>query len=714
MTGLLEWGLLTISLMVVSLLSWLGLTLLLTTERRTWAVWLAGGTMLLAAGFFAVHTILVSRGLALGSLLALSEWPLAWVIGLVLPCAWYFVVLWHVGFWEQRPALRHHQVHTAAVASLLGIFGAAGILVFSDPGVRRNPLALVTTYDPAVILAGPAIDRVPVIAISYVLLMLACISLALFALRHPAPSARMMGDLARERARPWLVATTFVLLLVSLVVCGALLHFMPDMLLMTVKGISPVTIHLLGWVDLATTALVAVAVILIGQAVVSYEIFTGKTLPRRGFQRSWRSVVLLSVGFSAVLALGFVLRVPKIFGFLLAVFTVAAFYALQTGRAFAEHERAMEDLQVFNAGPNLYQALLTGERRADEGAAPFQTLCAQVLGVQVAYLYPCGTLAALLQPLAFPPATPLPLLSSDLVSAVTPRLLCLPLDPATCGGALWAVPLWGDRGLHGLFFLGAKRDGGLFAQEEIETVRATGERLVDTLAGAELARRLAQLQRTHLADSQIVDRRTRRLLHDDVLPQVHTAMLALSAGPSAVDDALRAMADLHRQIANLLHDLPTGRMPAVTVDGVVGALRELLAGDLTGAFDAVTWTLDPAAEARLAELPPLTGEVVYGAAREALRNAARHGRGSVDTRPLRIRVTVTAGIELRVMVEDDGVGCAHTGSSSVGAGHGMVLHSTMMAIIGGAWTLDSLPTGGTRVTLVVPETPEVLSTPPHV
>ena len=96
--------------------------------------------------------------------------------------------------------------------------------------------------------------------------------------------------------------------------------------------------------------------------------------------------------------------------------------------------------------------------------------------------------------------------------------------PASATAArVWAVPLWSERGLIGVLLLGDKRDGGLYTQEEIEIARASGERLIDTQASAEMARRLMALQRQRLADSQVLDRRARRVLHDDVLPRLHTA-----------------------------------------------------------------------------------------------------------------------------------------------------------------------------------------------
>ena len=53
-------------------------------------------------------------------------------------------------------------------------------------------------------------------------LALLCIGLALDALRRPEPSTRMMGEEARLRARPWLVAVSVALLLASLLVIAVL------------------------------------------------------------------------------------------------------------------------------------------------------------------------------------------------------------------------------------------------------------------------------------------------------------------------------------------------------------------------------------------------------------------------------------------------------------------------------------------------------------
>src|SRR5439155_23344426 len=121
------------------------------------------------------------------------------------------------------------------------------------------------------------------------------------------------GDLARRRARPWLAATSFVLLLVSLLVGWAILWVVLNAReqggaslrsgARAEQALPLLNVHVGGmastvaWLDLAISSLIALAIILLGRAVVSYEIFTGKTLPRRGLLWQWRNAVVLAAGY---------------------------------------------------------------------------------------------------------------------------------------------------------------------------------------------------------------------------------------------------------------------------------------------------------------------------------------------------------------------------------------------------------------------------------
>jgi signal transduction histidine kinase len=305
------------------------------------------------------------------------------------------------------------------------------------------------------------------------------------------------------------------------------------------------------------------------------------------------------------------------------------------------------------------------------------------------------------------------------------------------------VPLWSERGLIGVLLLGDKLDGGLFAQEEIEIARATGERLIDTQASAQLAGRLMQLQRQRLAESQVLDRRARRVLHDDVLPLLHTALIDLmardqgsgargqgSGGQEGETGAIHNLTEAHHLISDLLRDMPSTAAPEIGRLGLVGALRKAVEEELAEAFDSVDWQVDPEVASHLSDISPLSAEVMYYAAREAIRNSARYARPSDSKKALNLRIAVLWRDGLEILVEDDGVGIVDEGRRtkdderfSVDAGrnralngangvngrngkafggHGLALHSTMMAVVGGSLAVESAPGEYTRVVLSLP------------
>ena len=55
--------------------------------------------------------------------------------------------------------------------------------------------------------------------------------------------------------------------------------------------------------DALISTLLAIAIVLIGRAIVSYEIFTGKALPRGGLSRYWQRSLVLAGGYGALMGL---------------------------------------------------------------------------------------------------------------------------------------------------------------------------------------------------------------------------------------------------------------------------------------------------------------------------------------------------------------------------------------------------------------------------
>lgn len=714
---LLNWALLAVSLFNTILLLWLGLTVLLNSDRRAWGIWLSGGGLLMGATFFLSHTVLLGLGLPV-SWSKIFWWTLGLVPALILPAGWYVVMLWYAGYWQEPDSdLRRRQRPWLGLTFLLLVLGllglALGILLLAVPGAQFDQIRQFVRWS----IAG-----IPLLALGYSSYVILCFGLSLDALRRPGPSHRVMGQLARQRARPWLTAASLVLLLVGLLVAGMISWLVEETHRAPVFEVYARSANTIAGLDLIIASLIGLAVLLLGQAVVSYEVFTGKTLPRRGLVRNWHWIVLLAAGYSLVVGGSFALGLGSLYVVILATLLMVLAMALASWRSYAERERYIKNLRPFLTSQGLYDQLLAPTAAAEvDLTSPFKALCAEVLGARRAYLAPLGPLAPLAgPPLSYPAGeqAQLPTLAELAGRFPSPETMIVPVDPAVYGGALWAVPLWSQRGLSGVLLLGGKGDGGLYSQEEIEIARLSCERLIDTQASVELGRRLMALQREHLVQNQMGDLRARRVLHDEVLPNLQAALIALdssgsdprsSPGPGG-DEVTTLLSDSHRRIADLLRQIPTVTTAEVARLGFLPTLQRAMEGEFGEAFDEVHWQIEPQAADEAAKLSPVTAEVLFYAVREAVRNAARHGRdgdqggGKEPKRPFCLQITMAWHEGLEVTVEDDGVGLEENNAAAAGTsgGQGLALYSTMMAVVGGTLTVDSAPGRYTRVRFNLP------------
>ncbi len=712
--ALVDWALIAASFFNTITLLWLGLMVLLSAERRSWGTWLAGGGLLFGGAFFVGHTAVVGR--VIGSLSDEMSfyWRLGWLVLIVAPYLWYAVMAWYSGGLRTRP----ERLRLIGV-SFLGTL-AVLLALFIDPLPSYADLSR-TGIGPSALLSGTTLTRM-----IYPGFAALCIMLALLSLRAPAASERFMGDLARQRARPWLMATSVMLLAIALSIGVASVWFLDKARAWIFPGVTTRGISMLIGFDFLIGLMISVTVVLLGQAVVSYEIFTGATLPRGELARQWRRTLILGSLYSLIVGWslsGVGIPQQPIYHLLIATVLMTSFLSLVGWRSAREPAGGLARLRPFMASQNLYDRLLGPASSTDgEPEAAFHALCGELLGARVAYLLPLGSLADLAGPALAHPATVIPPDTNGLIATIqvahgqSPPL-CLPIEPARHGGADWAVPLRNNRGLIGVLLLGAKTDGRVYTQEEIEVARAAGERLIDARAAAEMARRLVTLQRRRIAESQVLDRRTRRVLHDEVLPQIHATLLQIADRTAQINtpdgsdrnlqSAITNLQSVHRQISDLLHDLP----PVMSLDlarlGALGALRRMIETDMGGAFDAVRWDMSAEAEVATRQLDPLVAEALYYAAREAVRNAARHGRGHTPTRPLTLTVRASsthplgAQTLLTLVIEDDGVGMGSSPPRSDG-GHGVALHSTLLAIMGGTLSVSSIPCQTTAITISMP------------
>lgn len=701
---LLDWATMAVSICNTILLLWLGTTVLLNAENRTWGVYVAAGGLLLGGAFFVSHSAVLGLGVEQLTVRNMTFW---WTVALIpstmLPFTWYVIILWFSGFWgtSQKVRLRHrisfYLIAGMMAAGLVALL-ASVILIAAEP----------TDFLPLRRIVGISIFGVPVLGIGYAIYVLGCFGLSVDALRQPIHTRRVMGTRARRRAHPWLVGTAVSLLIVSLLVTGVMLWVAQFAFNQSFIDIYLSVQNQFEIIDLVVSSMIMVSTFMLGQAIVSYEVFTGKTLPRGGLLRHWQRVVVLAVGFGFVIGAVRGLNIRTIYGLLLATILMAVFFALVSWQSYVERDRFMESLRPFILSQHLYDQLLTASSPQEVNIyEPFRVLCEDVLEARVAYLSALGPMAAFAGPpliFAPKPTSSLPPLTALISQFKSPNLPPLTIEPEEHGGASWALSLWSARGLIGVLLLGEKRGGGVYTQEEMEIARAVGERLIDSLASAIMSQRLMGLQRERLTQTQIIDQQTRRVLHDDILPTIQTALITLSheeVTPGTIE-TVSTLTDAHRQISDLLHDMPTTSVPDVVRLGLLDALKRTVENDFSNTFAEVNWHIAKSAEKTLEQIPTLTAEVLFYAAREAVRNAAKYGAAERLERPFTLTISAYHTDQLIIQIEDNGVGM-NSNQPSKGTGQGLALHSTMMAVIGGEIIIESAADEFTRVKLTLPE-----------
>jgi signal transduction histidine kinase len=465
----------------------------------------------------------------------------------------------------------------------------------------------------------------------------------------------------------------------------------------------------LAWMDFILSILLGTAVLLIGQAVVSYGLFTGKPLPRRVFKRQWLYAILIA-GIVAIIFAGSIeIKLRMVYSLLLAVILLAVFFAFITWRYISERDLAIQQVRPFLSSPKLVQSIFSQDANIANSLdlqTSLQALARDILEVDRAILVPAGGSSALVQSsLFYPGDLPVPAIPAEIMSAIgaDPKGVGYPLQPEENGGFSWIVPLWSERGINGMLYIGRKMDGSFITHEEIELARAASERLLDIALSAELSSRLLKLQQLRFSEQSIMDQRPRRVLHDEVLPALHTAMLQISGNENSKQSTLQLLADTHRMISNLLKELPSVYSPQFDRIGLTHSLQQLATVEFSNAFTGIDWKWTDSDANVVNELPVLKKEVLYYATREAIRNAAMHAVPPSGEAGIRLTVEIQVKNEIEITIQDNGSGVTSDRDSTTGAKQGLAIHSTLMALIGGELTMESAPGVNTRVRLVCPK-----------
>ena len=498
--------------------------------------------------------------------------------------------------------------------------------------------------------------------------------------------------------------------------------------------------------DMLATGAVALIILLVGYCVVRHGILIERPLARRGFFEQWRGIVIVATAVAIFIALLVTFTRSPLGSLLLITSLATGVYALFTWSSYTAHDRYIALLGPFLRSTNVRHWLNTDLQKTEQGLEDlFFHLCRDALAVQCArltvmagsvrrtfsYRWPEGAREQSLY--AVPKPRPKFRHGVSSIRAgkgnLAPARVQLTINgqPMIC----WVLPIYDELGLVAMLYLGPREDGGAFTDEDMNLAHACGQRILDALGDHEAMQAVAGLLRRRIVDVKLLGAQQRRILHDDILPQMHLALLHLetlrsfihsdslpspqeevntSSPGQVLNEAVDMISDAHRRLAALMRATAPGAPHRLERDGLMDAICAMLQQDFQHAFDEVEWCVSEETAHCIDEVtPPAIAELIFAAVQEALRNAARHARGTDVHR--RLRLTLKASCSqpgsqpepnLEVVVADDGVGIISASSSTTGTGGGLLTHSALLAIAGGSLTVKSAPGEGVTVRIVLP------------
>jgi signal transduction histidine kinase len=486
--------------------------------------------------------------------------------------------------------------------------------------------------------------------------------------------------------------------------------------------------------DMLATGSVAIIILLVGYSIVRHGILIERPLARRGFFEQWRGIVIVSTAIAILIALLVSFTHGTVGGLLLITSLATGVYALFTWSTYTAHDRYIALLGPFLRSTNLRHWLNTDQKKTEQGLEDlFFLLCKDILAVKWARLtvmagsvrrnfdYRWPTLAKEQIKYTLPKKVTGNVVGEEKRAPVRVRLN-IDGKAAIC----WVLPIYDELGLVATLYLGPRQDGAAFTDEDMDLAHACGERILDALGDHEAMQAVAALLRRRIVDVKLLGAQHRRILHDDILPQMHLALLRLESlrsyvasdsAPSSIqeegatseqvlNETVAMISDAHRRLAAMMRATAPSAPHRLERDGLMHAIHTMLVQDFQHAFDEVEWCVSEEAAHCIDEVtPPAIAELIFAAVQEALRNAARHARGTDVHRRLCLTLKASCAqldSDLEVIVADDGVGIISASSSTTGTGGGLLTHSALLAIAGGSLTLKSSPGDGVTVRIYLP------------
>ncbi|MCB1189507.1 MAG: hypothetical protein H7A23_21245 [Leptospiraceae bacterium] len=644
------------------ILFWLGFVTLFHSHKRDFVYYLLSFGLLMAALFFTVHTEYILP--ILNTSKKIPSFIFLWILFAIsaLPCVWLLIIAW---FYEQKNAFFLASC-TILFPCIYGLFLLQGELYLG----RRE---LFEYY-----------QSIPIsIRFIYGLYILIYSSTALAFLYIPHLQSFIQTDIRKADSRPFLKIVSWLLWFVSFYI---FLFIIWNTLYPHVFD-SPTTLYnSLQLSDVFILFLLSVLLILLGKILISYGIFQTEILPKASLMREWRYTRILSSALAIVYVLYY--KENKAVVLWIGIF-LAIFRAYVFAEVYKESTKSLQFIREFLKEQKLYESVFGAKIQDEFKLEPlFGVLCRETISPEFALLIFTRHIFENEKKYLVYPETISGNDYENLLTMSHEQESVTLLERKKYGEAVLTIPLFMNKKYSGLLILGNRVGGGLYTEEEIELVRAGSERILELLLFVNMSRTLLNLQRQTLLEDKLKDYKIRRILHDEILPEIHTILLQVASGE--IIYLQEELTNLHKKISESLRSIPLYPTEIKKL-GFIQALQKLFEIESEKFEFIVDLSIENLKSIEKIEQSRL--EVLYYACREVLRNSIKHNQSP------KIYAKVEYSNGLKISISDNGKW--KEGNSK--NGNGLILHSAMLAVVGGSIERFPKQVGGTEFVLSLSE-----------
>ncbi|MEO8970037.1 MAG: hypothetical protein ABI406_00370, partial [Ktedonobacteraceae bacterium] len=577
---------------------WLAFTVWLNGDRRTGIARMGVISLAFSALFFFIHSLLISSPIPRPpGIISLDDlWHMLWLPALAVPYLWFaiglhYAALINEGWRRRRPFL-------LISSGLLGCIVLTLLIIYRSTYTFVGTLRLLAYNDLIEDTHGDVLSPLILVPLLFLLYVTFCAIGPWFTPGRVNRLLRAFWTMCTQRlgmmkqrnssafsfrralantfwddptevelleepilswhlARPWLflAAILMVGLTTILGILGilSLINWVEiergEVVHIALPTLTTIPFNLLV-LDMIANAAVAFIILIVGYSIVRHGILIERPLARRGFFEQWRGIVIVATTVAIFIALLVDLTHSYLGGMLLIISLATIAYALFTWSSYTAHDRYIAMLGPFLHSTNIRHWLNTDQQKTEQGLEDlFFHLCQDVLAVQ------CARMIILTGPVRRSFSYRWPDASQIEGERKTLRVKQRPLrnkqndaqndeDRAPTrirmtinGQAMicWVLPIYDELGLVAMLYLGPREDGGVFTDEDMDLAHACGQRILDTLGDHEAMQAVAGLLRRRIVDVKLLGAQQRRVLHDDILPQMHLALLQLETLRSKVN-----------------------------------------------------------------------------------------------------------------------------------------------------------------------------------